>query len=520
MINLNIDSSKIHKLRDIATNIADEIQVFIDQHSSVSVERAVLRLFGVSGVDEDGTPIPNVVVSFAKENDLLQDGISKFFFASMIHTGRDVQTTAEIISQGKLNPLDLKKISANEVLKIEQKLTKDAINILDQTCKKKKEKIHKYSNPPSPWKYLIVATGNIYEDRIQAASAASEGADIIAVIRSTAQSLLDYVPDGATTEGFGGTYATQENFKIMREALDQASEKNNRYIRLVNYSSGLCMAEIAACAAIEDLDMLLNDSMYGILFRDINIKRTFVDQYFSRLICSRAKIIINTGEDNYLTTSDAIDNAYTVTASQLINEAMGKKALLTDDLLGLGHAFEINPKIKDALLYEISHALLAKELFPKSPLKYMPPTKYKSCDIFYSHAMDTMFNFTSVLTGQGIHLAGILTEAIHTPLMQDRAKALKSINYVFNIAGSLGSEFELKSDGLIKQRALKVLSQVEDFLKDVKKIGLTQSIAEGHFADIKRGPENGKGLEGVFKKSKNYSNPIMDKIIDDGVQSE
>lgn len=28
---------------------------------------------------------------------------------------------------------------------------------------------------------------------------------------------------------------------------------------------------------LERLDMLLNDSMYGILFRDINMRRTFVD---------------------------------------------------------------------------------------------------------------------------------------------------------------------------------------------------------------------------------------------------
>ena len=30
--------------------------------------------------------------------------------------------------------------------------------------------------------------------------------------------------------------------------------------------------------------MLLNDSMYGILFRDINMRRTLIDQYFSRRI--------------------------------------------------------------------------------------------------------------------------------------------------------------------------------------------------------------------------------------------
>ena len=69
-----------------------------------------------------------------------------------------------------------------------------------------------------PYLYVIVATGNIYEDVTQAVAAARQGADVVAVIRTTGQSLLDFVPYGATTEGFGGTMATQENFRIMRKA--------------------------------------------------------------------------------------------------------------------------------------------------------------------------------------------------------------------------------------------------------------------------------------------------------------
>ncbi|MEI3339292.1 MAG: lysine 5,6-aminomutase subunit alpha [Eubacterium sp.] len=105
-----------------------------------------------------------------------------------------------------------------------------------------------------------------------------QGADVIAVIRTTGQSLLDYVPYGATTEGFGGTYATQENFRLMREALDKVGEEEHRYIRLCNCCSGLCMPEIAAMGAMERLDVMLNDALYGILFRDINMQRTLVGQ--------------------------------------------------------------------------------------------------------------------------------------------------------------------------------------------------------------------------------------------------
>ncbi len=75
-------------------------------------------------------------------------------------------------------------------------------------------------------------------------------------------------------------------------------------------------------AGLERLDMMLNDSMYGILFRDINPIRTFVDQRFSRQVHARAGIIINTGEDNYLTTADAVEAAHTVTVSPAAQRAL------------------------------------------------------------------------------------------------------------------------------------------------------------------------------------------------------
>src|SRR4029078_6929112 len=104
--------------------------------------------------------------------------------------------------------------------------------------------------------------------------------------------------------------------------------------------------------------------MYGILFRDINPIRTFVDQRFSRQIHARAGIIINTGEDNYLTTADAVEAAHARTVSQLMNEYCAKEAGLADWQLGLGHAFEINPDLPDSLRMGLAPALRARELLP------------------------------------------------------------------------------------------------------------------------------------------------------------
>ena len=273
------------------------------------------------------------------------------------------------------------------------------------------------------------------------------------------------------------------------------------------------MPEIAAMGALERLDIMLNDSMYGILFRDINMKRTLIDQYFSRVINAYAGIIINTGEDNYLTTSDAVEEARTVIASQFINEQFALSAYLKEELQGLGHAFEINPKFENGFLYEIASALAARQIFPKAPLKYMPPTKYMTGNIFMGQAQNALFNVASIMTGQEIHLLGMMSEAVHTPFMSDRALAIDNAKYVFNTMKDIESEIEFKKDGIIEKRANQVLKEAHDLLEKISEIGLYKALEEGMFADIKRSIDSGKGKENVFLKNSEYFNIIQDEMI-------
>src|SRR6185369_7714211 len=248
---------------------------------------------------------------------------------------------------------------------------------------------------------------------------------------------------------------------------------------------------------LERLDMMLNDSMYGILFRDINPVRTFVDQRFSRQVHARAGIVINTGEDNYLTTADAVDAAHTVTVSQLLNEYFAKEAGLEDWQLGLGHAFEINPELPESFRLELAHALLARTLFPDAPLKWMPPTKHMTGDVFRGNLLDGFFNLAGVLTGQGILLVGMMTEAVVTPWLSDRDVALQNVRYVLGAAGNLREDFRPAPDGFIVKRAHLVLEEAVGLLERIRRDGLLKAISEGTFGLMKRPPEGGKGADGV-----------------------
>jgi beta-lysine 5,6-aminomutase alpha subunit len=513
---LDLDPTVIRKARSLARKAGAPVVKLARTHTTVSVERAVLRLAGLSGADHEGVPWVNHLVDAVRDEVGLQHGVTTPVFDALRRgVARDLLTLAQKSASGSVSFRLPQGREGSAAQSLALRSVKPGMALIDRNRATRDRLIKRHGDPKQrPWIYLIVATGDIYEDIPQAQTAAREGADIIAVIRSTGQSLLDYVPEGATREGYAGTYATQENFALMRAALDDVSKELGRYIRLVNYASGLCMPEIATLAGLERLDMMLNDSMYGILFRDINPIRTFVDQRFSRQIHARAGIIINTGEDNYLTTADAVEAAHTVTVSQLMNEYFAKEAGLEDWQLGLGHAFEINPEIPDSFRMELAQALLARQLFPKAPLKWMPPTKHMTGDVFRGYLLDGFFNLVGAMTGQDILLVGMMTEAVVTPFLSDRDLALQNVRYVLGAAGGLAEDFHPPRDGFIQTRARRVLSEAVELLEKIVNdtgqpgsVPLLQAIGDGTFGLMKRPADAGKGLDGVVKRAPGYDNP-------------
>ena len=515
MATLRIDWEKVSQAREAARLVVEDVHAYTQQFTTTTIERSICRLFGIDGVDAMGVPLPNVVVDHLASRQLLGFGAAYWLGQAAISLGKEPQELAEAVSRGELDLTQTEPVDLFEIQLWAEKKAEEAVAKIHHNRIIREERLLEFGDHAGPLIYVIVATGNIYEDIVQAKAAAMQGADVIAVIRTTGQSLLDYVPFGVTTEGFGGTMATQENFRLMREALDEVGAELKRYIRLCNYCSGLCMPEIAVMGAMERLDVMLNDALYGILFRDINMQRTLIDQEFSRLINAAAGIIINTGEDNYLTTSDAYEEAHTVLASQLINEQFALKAGLPEEQIGLGHAFEMNPELKNAFLYELAQAQLARQIFPHAPLKYMPPTKFKTGNIFRGHIQDALFNIASVISDQRIHLLGMLTEAIHTPFLADRALAIENARYIATSFADFGEDIEFRQGGIMEQRAAAVLDLALDLLQNIRRDGLFRTLEEGRFAGVKRPFEGGKGLSGVIVKEDRYFNPFIPLLLEE-----
>ena len=388
----------------------------------------------MDGADELEVPLPNVLVEHVAARGGLERGVAYWLGNAILQTARSPQQIAEGVSAGELDLVGLERAEEPAIRERVGEECSARIGEIHGRFEDRRAMRQRLGDAPAPLRYVLTATGDVYEDVVHAKAVAEAGGDIIAVIRSTAQSLLDYVPFGPTTEGYGGTFATQANFRIMREAMDEWSEQHGRYVRLSSFCSGLCMSEIAMMGAWEGFDNMVNDALYGILYRDINIVRGLIDQRISRMINGYFGVVINTGEDNYLRTADALEAAPSVTASQFINYQLARESGVPDAQIALGDAFEIDVPVRNGLLYEWAQAQLTRELFPDCPVKYMPPTRHMDGNLFRTHAADALFNLVTIATGQGIQTIGVPTEGIFTPHIHDRVLGLQNVDYVFNAA--------------------------------------------------------------------------------------
>lgn len=135
-------------------------------------------------------------------------------------------------------------------------------------------------------------------------------------------------------------------------------------------------------------------------------------------------------------------------------------------------------------------------------------------DVFRGYLLDGFFNLAGALTGQGILLVGMMTEAVVTPFLSDRDLALQNVRYVLDAAGRLHEDFHPAPDGVIVQRAHQVLDESIDLMERIcdHEHGLLDAIADGTFGLMRRPADGGRGLDGVAERAAGYHNPATELL--------
>ena len=81
---LNLDPAVVREARDLAARAGQPIVEMAKTHTTVSVERAVLRLAGLQGADPDGMPWVNRIVDAVRETTGLEHGVALPAFDALL----------------------------------------------------------------------------------------------------------------------------------------------------------------------------------------------------------------------------------------------------------------------------------------------------------------------------------------------------------------------------------------------------------------------------------------------------
>lgn len=168
---LNLNRNLVDKARESARRIAEDTQNFIDLHTTVTVERAVCRLLGIDGVNALEVPLPNVVVDHLFDKGLLPGGAAYYIGNAMTETGMNPQQIAESIDRGELDLSAVAPHSIEEIRAAVMPVAEATAERIRTNVAKRNDYLNSFGDKTDPYLYVIVATGNIYEDIVQAKAA-------------------------------------------------------------------------------------------------------------------------------------------------------------------------------------------------------------------------------------------------------------------------------------------------------------------------------------------------------------
>jgi len=97
---LPIDNAVVDECRALAADIAGAVQRFIDAHTTVSIERTVLRAYGIDGADADGVPLVNTCVDRCLAAGGAGHGIAWWLGRALARGAASPQEAAEALAYG------------------------------------------------------------------------------------------------------------------------------------------------------------------------------------------------------------------------------------------------------------------------------------------------------------------------------------------------------------------------------------------------------------------------------------
>lgn len=220
-----------------------------------------------------------------------------------------------------------------------------------------------------------IASGRFEDDIRRMRMAAWHGADHIMVIRTAGQSHFEGLIEG-TPQGVGGVPISRKQIRAQRKALDIIEDEVGRPINFHSYVSGVAGPDIAVMFAEEGVNGAHQDPQYNVLYRNINMIRSFVDAAESKKIMASADILQIDGAHNANATAmEAWKVIPELLVQHAINSLFSVKSGIKKELIALS---TVPPTASPApdLKINLPYAVALRDFFKDYKFRAQMNTKY------------------------------------------------------------------------------------------------------------------------------------------------
>lgn len=364
-----------------------------------------------------------------------------------------------------------------------------------------------------------IASGRFEDDLRRMRMAAWHGADHIMVIRTTGQSHIDGLIEG-TPEGIGGIPISRKQIRATRRALDAIEDEVGRPINFHSYVSGVAGPEIAVLFAEEGMNGAHQDPQYNVLYRDINMHRSFVDAAESKMIMSNAGILQLDGAHNANATAK---EAWKVTpelfVQHAINTAYSQAVGMPAELIALSTVPPTAPPAPKLRL-DLPYAIALRDLFKDFKFRAQQNTRYMESDTLettVSHVLDTLI---SRLTSTDIQSTITPDEGRNIPWHYNNIAGVNTARQTLMGIDGFSELVELKQDGVLRDQVRELKERAVLFLEEIiAQGGYYTAVEAGQFVDqgyyperigdgIVRDPHGGDGAGTVIARNLGYGAPV------------
>ncbi|MBN2880248.1 MAG: cobalamin-dependent protein [Clostridia bacterium] len=364
-----------------------------------------------------------------------------------------------------------------------------------------------------------IASGRFEDDIRRMRMSAWHGADHIMVIRTAGQSHYDGLIEG-TPQGIGGIPVTRKQVRCHRKALDFIEDEVGRPINYHSYVSGVAGPEIAVMFAEEGVNGAHQDPQYNVLYRNINMVRSFVDAAESKKVMAWADMAQIDGAHNANATArEAWKVMPELMVQHGINCMFSYKAGMKKENICLS---TVPPSAAPlpCTKYDLPYAVALRDFFKGYRMRAQQNTKYitsSSREATVTHVLNMMI---SKLTSADIQSTITPDEGRNVPWHMYNIEACDTAKQTMVALDGLLEMVELKDSGYLKEEIRELKERAVLYLEELlDQGGYFEAVEKGFFVDSGKYPERhgdgiGRKIDGgigagtVYKRDIDYMAPV------------